>query len=212
MNSLFEAIAEKNRKSINKLCTSKIDVSKLIDHMTQFYMTKNLWILEEINNHVHDPRYIASLMIHIDKKPLQVKSIKGDFETLKTTLYFNISSRSNVKECLIIIAYLSKKHYEFCETIINYLLEYGSFKSPEIKEYITMCKALYDQKPSKKRINLIYYAVYVYITEHVNYVIYEQHNTYDYLFVYLERDVDFEEQVEKDRGTLKSQHIRTVTA
>ena len=202
MNSLFEAIAEKNLKN-SKL--NKPNISKLIDHMTQFYMTKNLWVLEEIINHINDPLYIASLMIHIDKKPLEIKikNIGRDVEALKTNFYFNISSRSNVKESLMILAYLSKKHFDFCGTILNYLLEQDLLKC-EIKKYICACKTLYDANPCKKRINLIYYAVYVYTTEHVNYIPLEKpHDPLDYLFVYLERDTTFEEQVEKDREIYK---------
>lgn len=203
MNNLFEAIAEKNLEKTRKLCNGRgIHTQKLIDHMIQFYMTKNLWVLQEIINNIDKPFHIATLMIHIDKKPLiiKVKNFKTTID-LKDMFYMNIASRSNVKESLMIIAYFAaKKKYEFCNEIINFLLEQES--KNDIKEYIKVCKTLYDHNPCKHRINLIYYAVYVYITEQVNYIPFtleKPSSSMDYLFVYLERDEILEEQVEHDR-------------
>ena len=202
LNLLFTNINEKNLENCLKIIEyyhkQKYDKNKLIVHMlnhvSEFYMTRNLWVLDKLVQDVEQVPQIISILINIDKKPLIIKINKQrisewiknslfeheilskykilppELFKLLNILYTNLISHTNAKESLIIIAYMVKKQKTICDVIFD-LLESNTIRS-DIERYIKLCKELfyYKSKPSDriKRINFLNYAVYVSIQQELH--------------------------------------------
>jgi hypothetical protein len=237
INLLFDTIAEKNLEKCLKIVDyylkKKYDRDKLIinilNYISEFYMTRNIWVVEKFVENIEQPTQILSILINIDKKALEIKSDKerikkilktnnyeheiltqyknlsNELYTLLNILYTNLMTHTNAKESLFIVTYMMKKQKNISDIIFNILI--GGVEN-NTQCYIKYCKELfyYKCKPTDriKRINFLNYAVYVFIQQEIyDYPLditeIKERTPTDYLFVYFDRDLVLEETVQQDR-------------
>ena len=157
--------------------------SEIIDIYSEYYVTRNLWLLEELTKNIKTKtfKYISKLLLLTEPKEIITSDITDISFILESNIFkinsineytecsgifkilvFNLIHRTCMRESFIIIKFLlNTKDFKM---ILDIILKTPSLNVYQLK-YIELSKELFNMnlkiKNKLNRINILFYCVYI---------------------------------------------------